>query len=221
MDSIRPISELAGFTHVSLASGQWILVGSLPSHLRPPPEQFPVLWDMHPLDFHEIKMHGRLVRTPRWQQAFGHDYAYTGQVNRALPVPTMLAPLLAWGREIVDPRLNGILVNWYDGALGHYIGRHRDSIIGLVEGSPIVTISLGAERTFRLRPWPPRLGGQPVDLRATDGAVFVMPWATNRAYTHEVPAGRAGSGRRISVTVRAFRDAQREGQDHEQGRRKA
>jgi alkylated DNA repair dioxygenase AlkB len=196
-------------------------VGSLPNPLQPSPEQFSALWEMHPLDYHEIKMHGRMVKTPRWQQAFGHDYAYTGRVNRALPIPTNLEPLVSWAREVVDTRLNGILVNWYDSALRHYIGRHRDSVSGLVEGSPIVTISLGAERTFRLRPWPSKLGGPRVDLPATDGAVFAMPWATNRAYTHEVPAGRACSGRRISVTLRAFKDAHGEEQDHEQGRRKA
>lgn len=151
------VLEAAGFARVELLGGHLILAGLLPNHLLPTPEQFGVLWDMHPLDFHEIKMHGRLVKTPRWQQAFGHDYAYAGRVNRALPVPTILGPLLTWAQEVVDARLNGILVNWYEGSRRHYIGRHRDSIIGLVEGSPIVTISLGAERTFRLRPWPPRL----------------------------------------------------------------
>jgi hypothetical protein len=113
-----------------------IVVGSLPNHLQPSPDQFSALWEMHPLDYHEIKMHGRMVKTPRWQQAFGHDYAYTGRVNRALPIPTNLEPLVSWAREVVDTRLNGILVNWYDSALRHYIGRHRDSIIGLVEGLP-------------------------------------------------------------------------------------
>ena len=45
-----------------------------------------------------------------------------------------------------------MLLNWYDAAQRHYIGAHRDSTVGLVSGAPIVTISLGATRTFRLRP---------------------------------------------------------------------
>ena len=38
------------------------------------PTQFDALWQMHPQVFHEIKMHGQLVKTPRWQQAYGVDY---------------------------------------------------------------------------------------------------------------------------------------------------
>ena len=39
-------------------------------------------------------MHGRAVKPPRWQQAYGADYRYTGNTNRALPVPDELAPLV-------------------------------------------------------------------------------------------------------------------------------
>jgi hypothetical protein len=35
--------------------------------------------------------------------------------------------------------------------------------------------------------------------------MIVMPWAANRAFTHEVPAPRDALGQRISVTLRAFR----------------
>jgi alkylated DNA repair dioxygenase AlkB len=162
---------------------------------------FDTLWQIHPSEFHVIKMHGRLVPTPRWQQAYGVDYHYTGRTNTALPVPPLLAPLLDWARDAVDERLNGVLVNWYNGALRHYIGRHRDSTVNMVEGAPIVTISFGEERCFRLRPW---RGSGVVDFAARDGAVFVMSYETNRAWTHEVPHSAKRTGRRISVTLRAF-----------------
>ena len=116
-------------------------------------------------------------------------------------MPPLLAPLLDWARAAVDGRLNGVLVNWYDGALRHYIGRHRDSTMNLVEGGPIVTISFGEERVFRLRPW---RGSGAVDFPARDGTVFVMPYETNRAWTHEVPHSSRRTGRRISVTLRGF-----------------
>lgn len=156
---------------------------------------------MHPAEYHVIKMHGRLVPTPRWQQAYGVDYRYTGRTNAALPVTPLLVPLLNWSRDAVDERLNGVLVNWYDGALRHYIGRHRDSTVNLAAGAPIVTISFGEERIFRLRPW---RGRGTVDFAARDGTVFVMPANTNRAWTHEVPPSAKRMGRRISVTVRGF-----------------
>ena len=147
-------------------------------------------------------MLGKLVKTPRWQQAFGRDYQYTGRTNRALPVPNDLRALLTWTNNVVDERLNGILLNWYDGKLGHYIGRHRDSRTNMIEEAPIVTISLGEDRLFRLRPWKKK--GQMADFPATTGTVFIMPYKTNLAWTHEVPRSAKQRGRRISVTFRAF-----------------
>lgn len=188
------------FHTIQLDAAHHVLAGSLPAELLAPADVFEQLWAIHPGDFHEIVMHGRKVLTPRWQQAYGADYHYTGNTNRALPVTPLMEPWLAWARQLVDPRLNGLLFNWYDGALGHYIGKHRDSTINMVRGAPIVTVSYGGERVFRLRPW--RAEGMR-DFRARDGAVFVLPYDTNKAWTHEVPHAARG-GRRISVTLRAF-----------------
>jgi len=175
--------------------------GQLPKPMRFDATSFNELWEMHPKKYHSIKIHGRLVQTPRWQQAFGKDYHYTGRINHALPIPTLLASLLAWEKGAIDTSLNGLLVNWYDGQFGHYIGRHRDSIKNMMGCVPIVTMSFGDERVFRLRPW---RGHGYVDFPARDGTVFVMPFDTNRAWTHEVPPGRQLIGRRISVTLRGF-----------------
>src|SRR5262249_15129339 len=150
--------------------------GRLPAEMVPDAGQFEVLWAMHPEEYHTITIHGRDVQTPRWQQAYGADYHYTGRVNRGLPLPSPLAPILAWAKSAVDARLNGMLVNWYEGALGHYIGAHRDSTTQMVEGSPIVTVSFGEERSFRLRPWK---GTGFRDFPAPHGSVFVMPYDTN------------------------------------------
>ena len=197
-------SNLPGFECHDLGSGGRFWVGRLPDALMPAAAEFEALWQLHPVDFHEITMHGRLVKTPRWQQAYGMDYHYTGRVNRALPVPLLLEPFLRWTQENVDEGLNGLLLNWYDGQRGHYIGRHRDSIQNMIPGTPILTISLGEERTFRLRPWPTHTRATPLDFPACNGTVFVMPWATNRAFTHEVPPSARRTGRRISVTLRGF-----------------
>lgn len=110
--------------------------------------------------------------------------------------------LLDWCRENIDSQLNGLLLNWYDGTLGHYISRHRDSRRNLIAGAPIVTISFGERRVFRLRPY----GGKGYidysDLE--DGTVVIMPYDTNLTWMHEVPAHKRYRGRRISVTARAF-----------------
>ncbi len=195
--------ELSDFTCHSLSDGHIFWVGKLPSALRFTPSTFEDLWGLQPADSPIIQIHGRLVKIPRKQQAYGKDYHFSAQTSEALPIPACLAPLLGWARTTIDDRLNGLLLNWYDGRLGHYIGKHRDSRVNMIHGAPIVTISLGEERTFRLAPWR-RLDQDPVDFLARDGTVFVMPYETNLAWTHAVPASRRLRGRRISVTLRAF-----------------
>ena len=192
-----------GFERHDLDGQHKFYSGRLPGDLAVDASRFESLWAMHPDEYQDIQMFGRAVKTPRWQQAYGRDYEYTGQVNEALPVTPLLEPLLAWARSSFHERLNGLLLNWYDGELGHYIGPHHDSIVNIVVGAPIVTVSLGEERVFRLRL--PK-SKQRQDFRATDGPVFVMPYDTNLAWKHEVPKSAKAKGRRISVTLRAFED---------------
>jgi alkylated DNA repair dioxygenase AlkB len=195
--------KFPGFTCHTLCGGHTFWVGELPESLCFTAEQFEALWQLQPVDSPTIRMHGRLVKVPRKQQAYGKDYHFSGQTSTALPIPELLTPMVAWARATVDDRLNGVLLNWYDGRLGHYIGKHRDSRANMVDGAPIVTISLGEERKFRLAPWR-RRNEDSVEFLADDGRVFVMPYETNLAWTHAVPASRRYTGRRISVTLRAF-----------------
>jgi alkylated DNA repair dioxygenase AlkB len=195
--------ENQDFAKHDCGSGCAVLLGRLPE-LTPTEDVFDDLWRLHPDEFPQIRIRGQLVTIPRWQQAFGEDYRFSGQTSKAQPVPPMLAPLLQWSKEAIDARLNGLLVNWYDGRLDHYIGPHRDSTTDLEPGTPIVTISLGEERLFRLRKWKSK-DSPPVDLVVTDGSVLIIPWETNLEFTHEVPRFARYRGRRTSVTLRAFR----------------
>lgn len=166
--------------------------------------QFEALWTLHPQKSNEILIHGRMVAIPRWQQAYGRDYHFSGTVNQALPVPELLTPFLQWVSDEIDARLNGLLLNWYDPEHGHYIGTHRDHTRDLVPDTPIVTISLGHSRVFRLRPFQ---GRGFIDFEAGHATVFVMPWETNLGVKHEVPHSAKAKGQRISITARAFKDA--------------
>lgn len=178
-------------------------VGRLPAELLLDHAGFEELWSIHPAEYDDIQMFGRWVKTPHWQQAYGRDYYFAGRVNAALPMVPKLEPFLCWGRKFIDIRLNGVLVNWYDGQLRHYIGPHHDETKDLVVGSPIVTISLGEERLFRLTRPEARVRR---DFPATDGTVFVMPWDTNRAWKHQMVKSTRWKGRRISITLRVFED---------------
>jgi alkylated DNA repair dioxygenase AlkB len=197
-----PPADTLTLTEHDLGGGLVFRSGSLPNGLLWERPSFDAAWAAHPPDKHEILMHGRLVETPRWQQAYGADYHYTGRVNQALPVPPFLEPLTDWARAQIDSRLNGALLNWYEGP-GHYIGPHHDSVRHMIVGAPIVTISFGETRMFRLTTGK-GIDAQVVDFPAADGTIVVMPYDTNRAWKHGVPKSARYTGRRISVTLRAF-----------------
>ncbi len=194
-------------SEVSLPYGLSVWSGSLPDTHLPDTDTFDKIWALHPDEYHRIHIHGREVATPRWQQAYGMDYHYTGKTNGALPVAPILAPFLAWGKSL-DARVNGLLLNWYDAEKGHYIGAHRDSTTNMIPDCPIITLSLGATRNFRFRPWK-GLKSLPegpafTDLLVPHGSVVLIPYATNLRYTHEVPHSKTYGRRRISITLRGF-----------------
>src|SRR6186997_1341094 len=107
--------QVNGFECHDCGLGCSIWIGRLPESLALNIAQFEQLWQLHPETHAEIRIHGRKVAIPRWQQAYGMDYHFSGEVNRALPVPAALEPLLAWSKDTLDTRLNGLLLNWYDG----------------------------------------------------------------------------------------------------------
>jgi hypothetical protein len=53
-------------------------------------ERFAALWETHPENYHTLKIHGKEVLTPRWQQAYGKNYRYTGSKNNALEMTELL-----------------------------------------------------------------------------------------------------------------------------------
>ena len=86
---------------VPLDNASYVATGTLPGHLRLNESAFGTLWAQHPKEYHQIHMYGRLISTPRWQQAYGHDYRYTGNLNKALPIPSVVEPLLTWAQDIL------------------------------------------------------------------------------------------------------------------------
>ena len=191
----------AVLTEHRLGGEHVVLTGLLPAELLPTQAAFEALWDLHPGAHPSIFLHGRTVPLPRWQEAYGRNYHFSGETKVAHPVPPELVPYLAWAQRSLDTRLNGLLLNWYDGSLGHYIGKHRDSRRNLVVDAPIVTVSLGETRTMRFRRWK---GNEQRDFALTRGSVLVLPYATNLAWTHEITKSARAHGRRISITLRAF-----------------
>lgn len=84
--------------------------GHLPSYLLPTPQQFDDLWALHPDAYNTIKIHGRLVQTPRWEQTYNKFYGYSGMAHGALPTPDLLRPYWDWVTQALDNRLSSLLL---------------------------------------------------------------------------------------------------------------
>jgi alkylated DNA repair dioxygenase AlkB len=159
------------------------------------------IWNIHPKEFHKVIVYGNEFKTPRWTQTYGKNYFYAGTQSKAIATPKELEVFLNWAKNNIDTNLNGVLVNWYDGNKKHCIGAHRDDIRDLCNNSSIVTISIGEERIFRMRPYKQK-GFK--DFTLQNGDIIIIPWITNLHWTHEIPSFAKYNGKRISITLRTF-----------------
>ena len=173
-------------------------------------------------------MFGREIAFPRRCKAYGQDYSFTGQVANAAP----LAQSHALVQEVVSAansvdelsQHNGLLLNYYDAAKGEYIGPHSDDEGDLVWGAPILSLSWctrGHYRRFRLTTKPgvkdaplPSWGGlKPGIMHVKNGDLIVMGGECQRTHKHEImkstKALPESSGRRINLTLRAFKQQTR------------
>jgi len=101
---------------------------------------------------------------------------------------------------------NSVGLNFYrDGR--DSVAPHGDHLDEIVEGFPIVLLSLGATRRMTIRATAPPRRVLHVDLAA--GSLLVMGYATQQHYTHGIPKTRQSVGPRISLAfrVRAAHDS--------------
>jgi alkylated DNA repair dioxygenase AlkB len=188
---------------INLSNYSWIDKGLLPVELAN--VNFEELWNLHPEKYNQVVMAGRVVNTPRWQQSYNKPYFFSGMAHEALPVPDSIRPYWDWANSAGYGEFNQILINWYANG-HHYIGTHSDDESQLIYESPIISLSLGAERIFRLRE---KKSKQVVhDIPMPHGSVVVMGGMMQNQFTHEVPKinGIKGDdvGRRINITFRQF-----------------
>lgn len=202
----------------------WLDETTLPEDLIADAVEFSVLWDLHPPQPHLIKQPftGKLIPTPRFQQAYLRTYTFSGTESVALPLPELFAPYLAWANKLGYGEFNAVLVNWYaDGE--NYIGAHADDERQLIKESPVVTITLCqpsesekkmglvsklALRKFRIRD--KKTKEIVKDVMTDNGSVLIMGGQFQKNFTHEIVkiTGKAAAlvGPRISITLRQFKE---------------
>ncbi len=155
---------------------------------------------------HRIRLFGREVVSPRlscWIGDAGVDYTYSGTCFRPQPWPPELAALRERIAAACDTRFNSVLANLYrDG--NDSMGWHSDDEPELGAQPVIASLSLGAERVFRLRRRLPP-GAPPaamLRLELPHGSLLRMAGDTQRLYQHELPKSRAVTAARINLTFR-------------------
>ena len=130
------------------------------------------------------------VLTPRKTALFPH------------PFPPQIAELAAPLDERYGVEFDSCLVNLYrDG--NDAVAWHADRNRHVLTNPLVATISLGARRSFLVRP----AGGGPVlkRYRPGEGDLLVMGGSMQHRYHHTVPREASASGARMSITLRHSR----------------
>ncbi len=160
-----------------------------------------------PLGQETIRMIGRDVLVPRLVAFCGDPglrYRYSGRDHEAAPWSPVLHALLDRLRATTGTRYDSVLCNLYrDG--NDAMGRHADSEPELGPSRDdirIASLSLGARRTFRLRP---RAAGDAIDYQLGEGDLLVMGGTTQKHWVHEVPRTKSPVGPRLNLTFRCLR----------------
>ena len=128
----------------------------------------------------------------------------TWPVGAALPGP--VAELAAALSDRYRVGFDSCLVNLYrDGS--DAVAWHADTVRKVLTDPLVATVSLGACRSFLLRP----AAGGPVARRYAPGGgdLVVMGGSCQHDWVHTVPRERSASGARMSITLRHSRPAGR------------
>jgi alkylated DNA repair dioxygenase AlkB len=152
-------------------------------------------------------MSGRVGRPRQTFWVGDFSYTYSGTTHEVYPWPDYLLELrrkaeeLAFGKS--EGQYRGVLLNHYrDG--NDTIGMHSDDETEIEPGSPIASVSFGAERTFKLRPKPDVVGPKQ-NLKLASGSCLVMGGAMQVEYKHGITAEPKVLGARVNLTFRKYR----------------
>jgi alkylated DNA repair dioxygenase AlkB len=165
---------------------------------------FQEVWNLKPDTRGKIILFGKEHDVPRWQQSYEKKYFFSGMTHgSSSSTPKIFLDFLESCQSHISPKLNGILVNWYNP--DDYIGFHSDNEKGLVPDEPIVTFTLledpNEPRKFRLKS---NETGENIDYMLCHGHVFIMGGNTQKTHKHSVPKSTKYKSRRVSITVRSF-----------------
>ncbi len=148
-----------------------------------------------------LTLFGRALDAPRltaWFGDCGASYRYSGAVHHARPWPKEVRDLARHVAEAVGWPFNFVLVNRFRNG-DDTLSWHSDDERDLGAEPVIASVSVGAERTFRLRP---RQGGASIGCSLQHGSLLLMWGRSQRDYKHCVPRTKKRIGERVNFTFR-------------------
>lgn len=168
--------------------------------------------EVHPhLDENPIlKFGGRVCRAHRHFAFFSREskgYHFSGNTAHAKDVmPEVIDQLMSDMNQLTEQEgvgFNGALVNYYpDGS--SKISKHSDQISDLYVSAGVLSISIGATRTFNIYSKNPVRRVKSIHLR--DGDVIWMAGSDfQKLFKHEIPCEKCCEGGRWSLTFRSYR----------------
>ena len=151
----------------------------------------------------EAIIFGKHIITARMVAWYGNanfSYTYSGTTKQALLWTPELAALKAVVENLTATQFNSCLLNLYqDGNQG--MAWHSDDEKSLGRNSTIASVSLGAEREFRMKH--KRLDHK-ISVLLESGSLLVMKGATQSHWLHSIPKSKKITTPRINLTFRTM-----------------
>jgi alkylated DNA repair dioxygenase AlkB len=151
---------------------------------------------------HHIKLFGKIHPAPRLSAWYGDEhahYAYSGISLKPLPFTPTLQDLRIRLENELNIKLNSVLANLYrDG--NDSMGWHADDENTLGANPKIVSINLGATRTFLLKHKFDK--SLKFKLELFHGSLLFMHGSLQQNWLHCVPKTQKKVGERINLTFR-------------------
>lgn len=153
----------------------------------------------------DIKVFGKTYKQPRLTALYGMNnasYRYSGITMFPKPFNFILKEIKTKIEEITEIKFTTVLLNFYrDGSDSN--GWHSDDEKELGENPVIVSISLGAERTFRLRHKKDKTKKKNLILQ--HGSLLIMKGETQHHWQHCIPKSKKDIKPRINLTFRVIK----------------
>ena len=126
------------------------------------------------------------------------SYTYSGIKHEAKIWTPELAFVKKRIEKFVNVQFNSVLANLYrDGSDSN--GWHSDNEKELGENPIIASLSLGANRKFKMRN---NQNGENLDLYLSNGSLLIMAGSTQAYWKHTIPKTRENVSPRINLTYR-------------------